>query len=233
MAGGGELRLLTWNVRSLRDDTAALASVVRECAPDVMCVQEAPRFARWRSRRAELARSCGLLVATADRTGGLVILTSVRAQVVSTSYTELSRTPRLHRRVVVTATVAVNGVRWQVASMHLGGDPAERARHLPEAWRAVAGADNDPLVVGIDVNEQPGRPVFDELATRLQDAWAVAPAGPGPTASTHEPTRRIDAVFVDRAVTVVSATTIDNRQVDRASDHRPILALLRASGRSA
>jgi endonuclease/exonuclease/phosphatase family metal-dependent hydrolase len=44
-----ELRVLTWNVRSLRDDVEAIGEVVRGCEPDVVAVQEAPRFARWRS----------------------------------------------------------------------------------------------------------------------------------------------------------------------------------------
>ncbi|MFD0632519.1 endonuclease/exonuclease/phosphatase family protein [Catenulispora yoronensis] len=48
------VRVLSYNVRSLRDDRAALARVVRGCEPDVVCVQESPgssagagRLGRW------------------------------------------------------------------------------------------------------------------------------------------------------------------------------------------
>ena len=64
-----ELRLLSYNVRSLRDDRASVAAVIRACRPDVVAVQEAPRSLRWRSKRAALARTSGLVVATADREG--------------------------------------------------------------------------------------------------------------------------------------------------------------------
>ena len=57
-----ELRVLSYNVRGLRDDRQALAEVVRAADPDVVCVQEAPRFLRWRSTCAALARTSGLVV---------------------------------------------------------------------------------------------------------------------------------------------------------------------------
>jgi len=75
-----ELRLLSYNVRSLRDDADAVGDVIRGCAVDVVAVQEAPRFLRWRSKRAALARKSGLVVASAHRPGGLTVLTSMRLQ---------------------------------------------------------------------------------------------------------------------------------------------------------
>src|ERR1700685_3658745 len=94
--GTVDLRVMTYNVRSLRDDVDALASVVRSCAPDVLLVQEAPRFLRWRSKRAARARRCGLVVATADRPGGLCIITALRADIVDTSFSLLPKTSGHH-----------------------------------------------------------------------------------------------------------------------------------------
>lgn len=222
-----EIRVLSYNVRSLRDDVAALSRVVRECAPDVVAVQEAPRFLRWRSRRAALARRCGLLVATADRVGGLCVLTTLRAKVVSTSYAELPRTPRLHRRAVVTATIDLAGARWRVASVHLSTDDAERQRHLPALRSALAPGSADPLVVAGDVNEDPGAPVFADLAGWLQDGFAVAGVGDGMTSPARAPRRRLDAVFAEPPITMVSCEAVDLPGVAAASDHRPVLAVLR------
>ncbi|MGW5694584.1 endonuclease/exonuclease/phosphatase family protein, partial [Streptomyces asiaticus] len=53
------VRVLSYNIRSMRDDREALARVIRACAPDVVCVQEAPRFFRWRKAAAWLARETG------------------------------------------------------------------------------------------------------------------------------------------------------------------------------
>jgi endonuclease/exonuclease/phosphatase family metal-dependent hydrolase len=39
--GSAIVRVLSYNVRSMRDDRAALARVIRACAPDIVCVQEA------------------------------------------------------------------------------------------------------------------------------------------------------------------------------------------------
>jgi endonuclease/exonuclease/phosphatase family metal-dependent hydrolase len=220
-----ELRLLTWNVRSLRDDGDAIAAVVRACAPDVMAVQEAPRFARWRSKRAALARRCGLLVATADRPGGLVIFTALRAEVTATSFGLLPKTPRRHQRAVTTATVRLGGASWSVASFHLSTEPTERSRHLPVLLAGLpSGA---PLVLAGDVNEGPAGPVFRQLATRFQDAFAVAGAGDGATSPAVDPRRRIDAVFAAPGLTVVSCEVVAVPGVERASDHRPVLAVLR------
>jgi endonuclease/exonuclease/phosphatase family metal-dependent hydrolase len=222
-----ELRLLTYNVRSLRDDVAALSRVVRECAPDVVAVQEAPRFLRWRSRRAALARRCGLLVGTADRVGGLCVLTTLRARVLGTTHVLLPKTPRLHQRAVVIATVEVDGARWRVATVHLSVDAGERARHLPSLWSALGPGAADPLVVAGDINEDPDGPVFADIAARLQDGFAVSGEGDGATSPARSPRRRIDAVFAERPIEVVSCRAVDVPGVEVASDHRPVLAVLR------
>jgi endonuclease/exonuclease/phosphatase family metal-dependent hydrolase len=224
-----ELRLLTYNVRAFRDDRDSVAAVVRACRPDVVCVQEAPRFLRWRSKRAALARLSGLVVATADRTGGLMVMTSMRARVMSTSFTLLPSSPRLHQRAVCTAVVSVDGALWAVASIHLSLSSAERVAHLAPMWSALETASGDtPLVVAGDVNEEPGGPVWTALSTRLQDAWAVAGEGAGDTYSAERPHKRIDGVFADQRLQVVSCRAVDDvAEAARASDHLPVLAVLR------
>ena len=63
--GSAVIRVLSYNIRSMRDDRAALARVIRACAPDLVLVQEAPRFFRWRKRAARLARRTGLVTSPA------------------------------------------------------------------------------------------------------------------------------------------------------------------------
>jgi endonuclease/exonuclease/phosphatase family metal-dependent hydrolase len=222
-----ELRVMTYNVRSLRDDVEAIASVVRSCAPDVVLVQEAPRFLRWRSKRAALARRCGLVVGTADRPGGLCVLTALRVDVVSTRFTLLPKAPRRHQRAMASAVVKADGQTWRVISTHLSTDAAERQRHLPAIIAELSAGGEAPVVVGADVNEDPDGPVFRALASRLHDCFAVAGVGDGLTAPAATPQRRIDAILVDPAVEVVSCEVVTGGGVEHASDHRPVLAVLR------
>lgn len=227
-----ELRLLTYNIHSLRDDRDAVAAVIRACEPDVVAVQEAPRMLRWRSKRAALARMSGLVVGTADRPGGLMLLTNLAARPVSTRFAKLPKAPNLHQRAVVAAEVELRGARWTIASVHFSLDAEERQRHLDPLWASLEGA-AAPLVVAGDVNEEPDGPVWQSITGRMQDAYAVAPDGPGETFTARRPRRRIDAVFADRSVEVVSCGAvqegpgISRELLVAASDHVPVLAVLR------
>ena len=225
-----EIRLLSYNIRALRDDAQAVSNVIRSLAPDVVCVQEAPRFMRWRSKRAAIAREAGLVVATADRPGGLMLMTSLRAAVVSTNFVKLSKRPKLHQRAVCAAVLEIGGVRWHIASVHLSLSDDERQVHLPELWSALGEGDG-PMVVAGDINEEPGGPVWTELGTRLVDAWEVTKTGSGLTYSASSPRKRIDAVFADKSVEVLECRVVDDVPGVRvASDHLPVLAVLRAAG---
>jgi endonuclease/exonuclease/phosphatase family metal-dependent hydrolase len=234
MSSAAELRVMTYNVRSLRDDVDAIAAVVSAHDPDVLLVQEAPRFLRWRSKRAALARRCGLVVATTDRPGGLCVMTHLRAELRATSFALLPKTPKRHQRAVVTATVAVRGAVWRVATLHLSTDAAERSAHLPALLTVLehpaSASSAAPLVVGGDVNEGPDGMVFGDLAGRWQDAFAVAGVGDGLTSPAAAPQRRLDAIFAEPGVTVVSCEALRTPGVTVASDHRPVLAVLRTAG---
>lgn len=223
-----ELRLLTYNIHGLRDDVEAVSRVIRSLAPDVVCIQEAPRFTRWRSKRAAIARKAGLVVATADRPAGLMLMTSLRARVLSSHFTLLSKRPQLHQRAVCAAVVDVGGALWRIASVHLSLSDDERQAHLPELWSAVDFGGDTPLVVAGDVNEEPHGPVWTELSSRLVDAWAVNAAGDGHTFNAVSPHKRIDGIFISPGVDVVECRAVTELpDVRVASDHLPVLAVLR------
>jgi endonuclease/exonuclease/phosphatase family metal-dependent hydrolase len=221
-----EVRLLSYNVRSLRDDSQAVATVIRALEPDVVCIQEAPRFLRWRSKCAALARESGLYIVTGGRpAGAMLLMTSLRTRVVSAQDVLLSKKPRLHQRGLAIGVLEIDGARFGVASMHLDLDAGERLRHVDEVVRHLD-ALGVPVVVAGDVNEKPGAPAWRALADRYQDAYAVAPTGDGLTYSAKEPVKQIDGVFVDPRITVVSCGVPDVAGTETASDHLPLLAVL-------
>jgi endonuclease/exonuclease/phosphatase family metal-dependent hydrolase len=144
----------------------------------------------------------------------------------------LPKSPDLHQRAVTLAEIELRGARWTVASVHLSLDADERTRHLEPLWHFLDGHAS-PLVVAGDLNEEPDGPVWQSLAARLQDAYAVAPDGPAETFRSRRPFRRIDAVLADPTVEVVACHAVhDAPGVTRdllvaASDHLPVLAVFR------
>ena len=220
------MRLLSYNVRSLRDDGAAVARVIRDARPDVVCIQEAPRFLRWRSRCAALARCSGLVTVGGGRSAAANLLLSTLAVEVESSRDVLfSKDARLHQRGAAIAVLRLGDARVAVAGTHLDLVEAPRLRHIAELEQALAEhvPDGVPTVVAGDINDRPGTPVWQRLSERRVDA---VPAGDGFTYSATQPRRRIDGVFADPALRIVSAEVLDSPDVRIASDHRPVLVEL-------
>lgn len=224
------VRLLTYNVRSLRDDTAALVRVLRAHEPDVVCVQEAPRFllSSWQLRRP--ARQAGLGYVCGGRSAaGPALLAAPEVRVRTRAAYRFAKAPGLHRRGVAVAQLEVGGVELTVASMHLGLRPDERVRNIADVAAVLAGS-TTPLVLAGDVNEPPGGPAWEALAALgLRDAYAVAPRGGELTFPAALPRRRIDGIFVGPGLEVVSCgvpTDLAGTDLTSATDHLPVLAVL-------
>jgi endonuclease/exonuclease/phosphatase family metal-dependent hydrolase len=223
------LRLLSYNIRSMRDDRAALARVIASAEPDVVCVQEAPRFLRWRSTCAALARTSGLVVVGGGRAARAnLIMSSLSVDVDAVHEVAFTTDRGLHRRGAAIAVLRFRGSMFAVAGTHLDLQPEPRLRHVAELHAAIdrlvpAGV---PSVVAADVNDHPGSPPWN-LLTRVQsDAWAAAGTGDGFTSTAKHPHQRIDAVFTDPAIAVRSAQVLEGADVLVASDHRPVLVEL-------
>jgi endonuclease/exonuclease/phosphatase family metal-dependent hydrolase len=205
------LRVLSYNLRSLRDDAAAVVRVVRAAEPDVVCVQEAPKWWRWRSRCAELARRCDLLFVTGGLTAGNnMLMCTVGVDVHESRDVLLSRRFGLHQRGVAMARCSWRGSPFRLVSTHLDQDAEERRRHVDEIHAAL-GPVAEPVILGADVNEHPGRPAWEALAVRLPETGAGTRAN------------LIDGTFCSPSIRVLSATVLDSPDVRIASDHRPLL----------
>ncbi|GAB3085829.1 endonuclease/exonuclease/phosphatase family protein [Micromonospora schwarzwaldensis] len=220
---GAPLRVLSYNVHSQRDDTAALAEVVREAAPDVVIVQEGPRRFRWRQKCATLADSFGLVVAAGGLPSlGNLLLTSLRVRVTDTRCARYPLTPGRHLRGAAYARCRVGGVELLLAGSHLSTDPAERPAQAAAFKRELA-ASPLPVVAGADLNEGPDGPAWRTVAEGLTDTAVAADRADRHTFSCTDPRRRIDALFVDPRITVVDYDVVDTPRTRRASDHFPVL----------
>jgi endonuclease/exonuclease/phosphatase family metal-dependent hydrolase len=228
------LRLVSWNVRDLLGDPFAVRRVVRALAPDVLCLQEAPRRLPGLIRNRMLARACGLRLVAGGRTsGGTALLVGSRIGVCRTVAARLpvhgvfTRTRGL---VVAELVAALPGgpLELTVACVHLPLEPDLRVRH---AELVVAALDRRPrphLVCG-DLNEPPGAPAW----RLLEHAVGRDPApDAGPTFPAGRAYTRVDAVFVGAGLDVLAYGDggADPADVVRASDHLPVVVDLAPTG---
>ena len=212
----GTLRVVSWNVRSLRDDAAGVAAFLAELAPDVALLQEAPRLLGSRLANRRLARRSGLVRAVGGApAAGNLLLVSRRVSVVEAYAVRMPRRRGLHRRGVVLGVLSLQGSSLAVAGTHLDLEPAARL----ESARRVRSSlpDRHPLVLGADVNEEPDGPAWAALSQGLVDAAA----GCGPTFPLREPRRRIDALLVDPRLQVLA---VEVPRPGPVTDHLPLVA---------
>ncbi|WP_425247385.1 endonuclease/exonuclease/phosphatase family protein [Streptomyces sp. NEAU-NA10] len=250
--GSALIRVLSYNIRSMRDDTQALARVITACAPDLVLIQEAPRFFRWRKKLARLAAASGQVILTGGGTAaGPAVLCSLRATVERAEDVLLPLTPGHHRRGFATAVVRFSGARLGVLSCHLGLDGDERYEQGGMLLDRLAAMGVEHAVAGGDLNEGPDGRTFGRLTETLQDCRATAPWGAEHTFPATAPNRRIDGIFVTKGVEVLgcgvppalSASVegegpprgedppglpgITESDLRAATDHLPVLAALR------
>ena len=212
-------RVVSWNVRSLRDNSAGVAAALRGMGADVVLLQEAPRLLGSNLANLRLARRAGLrrIVGGASAAGNL-LLVSRRVAVVDAHAVRLPRRRGLHRRGAVLAVLAIDRTVFGVLGTHLDLDPAARLDTAQRLRAALPGV--PPLIVGADLNEEAGAPAWEALAAGLVDLAS----GLGPTFPQRDPQRRIDGLFVDPAFEVEQVRRPDPGPV---TDHLMLTADLR------
>jgi endonuclease/exonuclease/phosphatase family metal-dependent hydrolase len=230
------VRLLSYNIRSLRDDRRAVARVIRAIDPDVLCIQEAPRFLFWRRKCRWLAAATGLQIASGGRSAAANMILVRPGIAVEAAHSVLfSKDPRLHQRGLALALLRLGRRRVVAAGTHLDGWPEPRLRHVRELFAALDAfvPEGVPFALAGDFNDDPGSAVWDALSARGVDSFAAVGSGDGFTLNVTEPTRRIDAIFASPGLTPRSAAEVDSADVRIASDHRPFVAELEfAPGRA-
>lgn len=128
-------------------------------------------------------------------------------------------------------------------SVHMSIVPARRARHLPMLRRVIRELGPARLVLAGDLNEPPGGDVWSGLVPPLRDGaldvtgvsgvadTSDAPDAPGPSTDPCAPTfpavrpkHRIDALLVGEEVRVTGFAVLHGADVERGSDHCPVVA---------
>lgn len=231
--GARRVRLLSYNVRSLRDDRRALARVVKACEPDLVCIQESPRYWYPGGQAAWLAHATGTVILSGGGriAAGPLLLGGLGVDVLSVHDRLLPKTRGLHARGFATARVRIAGsAPFSVTSCHLSLDAAERYTQFSLLLGQLDVAEHG--VIAGDFNEHPDGPGWRMLAGRLQDGHLTAPWGGTYTSRPGDPHQRIDAVFATPGVKVLACGVpwglpgVTEADLRAATDHLPVLAVL-------
>lgn len=227
-----DLRICAWNLWELRGDLRAMIDAIEDLAPDVLLVQEAPRFVLPSARLDWLARQVGRQVLVGGLGGrGLAVLGSddMAARVirrglhpVPQAVTDLNST--YPRGVAAVRLSLPGGGEVVVSSIHFALQEENRLVHAEHVAALVQGA-GAPVIIGGDLNETADGAARRSLAPLLRD-----PADDDElTFPAQRPQRRIDAILTTEGVAVRAAHAVtETRRVpaDRlagASDHLPTL----------
>lgn len=213
----------TYNVKGFRAGVGRVAAVVRDASPDLLLVQEAGRKRAFR----RFCRELGMEFASSHRPFSRIRNAVAVRPPWTVVRAEAQRLPRLGRTIprgFVTVVVRRETTRVTVVCVHLGLAPRERVEHARIITDTLAVA-SGPVVIGGDLNEGPEGDAARWIAERFFDVWSLLDvADAGETFPATVPTARIDYLFVNDLLRPVDAVVTGGDAVQRASDHRPVLA---------
>jgi endonuclease/exonuclease/phosphatase family metal-dependent hydrolase len=215
------LRVVSYNLRSLRAGIAPAVEAVIADEPDVLLVQEYGPPYRLRAFGKALGMDWASSYAPFNRLRNAVLFRSPWRLVHSDAH-RLSKTKSQHRRGFVLARLETKRDVVHAVSVHLGLSARERPGHAAELLAALRDLEG-PVVVGGDLNEEPGGDAVDALTAELRSGRSIAGGG-HPTFPADGPTASIDDILVAGAAAIASFRVGESDAVRKASDHRPVVA---------
>lgn len=222
---GAPLRVASYNLRGLKDDGAAAAEIVRAIDPDVLLLQEVPRWPGSSYAITAFARECGLLWSGRNAfVSQTSLMTSIRVDAKDNVDRRLKvglrETPRNY---TVSWVRRADGLRATVVSVHLSLRGDQRVEHIKTVLAQLADDplvdDDAPLIIGGDVNEGRDGAAWGTLAEQLTEVSDDAMTFPS-----RAPRVRIDAIFArgHSSVTPGDRSVLEGLDLAAATDHLPV-----------
>lgn len=231
--GGDTTRLtaLTLNIHGGRSkaevlDLERIAAELRAWDADVVLLQEVDRGrersgfaaqARWLGRALDLESAYGATRRLRPGATGNAVLS--RFPIVASRSRVLPRPPGLFRRGLLQVTLDVGGREIDVMSTHLDHVSPAARRAQAAAVAGVVRRSQRPVILGGDLNAEPGLPPLNVLARAgLADPWPEVGVGDGLTVPAADPQRRIDYLLADDSFVPLRSKAL----ISLVSDHRAV-----------
>lgn len=230
------LRILSYNIHHGEGtdgklDLARIAGVIKASQADVVALQEVDQLTvrtKKVDQAVELGKLTGMHVAFAkaiDLQGGaygLAILSRFPLKDVKTH--PLRGKPKQEARILMKATVTVDsGETITLLNTHLQHDDGETRERQVATINELYGTAQGTVLLAGDFNAAPNSPPVKALATRW--SFATEPGGKGLlTIPAELPTTQIDYILYRGKLRPTEAKVIEEKV---ASDHRPVLAVVR------
>lgn len=228
---GTRLTALTLNIRAGRTnggvlDLERVAAELMAWDADVVLLQEVDRGrersdfvaqARWLGDRLGLGWAYGPTRRLPVGTTGNAVLS--RFALVDARFRSLPRLTGRYRRGLVQLTIDIDGREVDVLSTHFDHVAPAARRAQAAAVASVVRRTGRPVLLGGDLNAEPGLPPLDILARAgLTDPWPVIGTGDGLTVPAADPQRRIDYVLADDSFAPLRSEVL----ISAVSDHRAV-----------
>lgn len=231
------LRVATYNTADFTRSRDAAAQVVRDLAPDVLCLQEVPRRCFPTTVSALFAARCELFAGgPVQGSGGTVVLTGPRVRALRHGMGRLPVPLGVRRRGYAAALV---GLSWLpasagqlvVVSVHLSLTGWQRVQHMRQVLDELQVDESGlsrgrPVLIAGDFNEAADAPARRLLSERLTQVDGGVLTFPSDT-----PQHPVDAVYATPGLDVlgVGSSGLPREVLTSASDHLPLWIDLRLS----
>ena len=241
-----QVRVMTYNVHSCvgmdgKLSPARIAKLISRLDVDVVAIQEVD-VGRKRSKQVDQAQ----LIAShltmnhhfhatwqiEEESYGIAVLSRLPMHLVKSGLLPSSKDHRERRCVIWVEVELGNGKKCQILNTHLSLYPRERLRQAQaltsEEWIGTAVQRGATIVCG-DFNAAPGSRGYGQITKVLEDAHQIAIGDTKRTFMSLRPVARIDHIFCSSDVTPVTATVVNSKLAQIASDHLPLVANMRLS----
>jgi endonuclease/exonuclease/phosphatase family metal-dependent hydrolase len=216
-----QLRVVSYNLRSLRAGIAPAVEAVVAYEPDVLLAQEYGPPYRLRAFGKALGMDWASSYAPFNRLRNAVLFRSPW-RLVHSDHHRFTKTKGQYRRGFVLAELETKRASVAAVSVHLGLSARERSTHAAELLAALRDVDA-PVVIGGDLNEDPDGEAVVALSAEFRSGRAIAGGG-HPTFPAGGPTAAIDDILVAGGAGIASFRVGETEAARTASDHRPVIA---------
>lgn len=218
-----DIRVLDFNTHRSYGGIATLAAEIKALDPDIVLLQEIDRFkastgnidqAAYFAESLGMDHAFGANVTAGNGEYGVAILS--RFKILDSQNYPLPNGPGGEQRGLLSVGVEIGGQKVRIYNTHLQnklpGLREAQARHVAN----ILASEDDPIILGGDMNATINTPTLSPLTNLLIDAWSVGsgPEGTGPNGS------RIDFLLASPTIVATRASVLGSA----ISDHSRLLA---------